>query len=948
MQAPDPSILFERQEHQEACIERMMDALEERRDDRLLAAQPDFNFDRKFPRKPNENRMDVLMETGTGKTYVYLKAIFEIHKRFGKTKFIIVVPRTSIKLGVLQNVRLTANHFLTQYGRRLKCVRYPEDGTSGVVSGFIRTNELSVLLITHSAFNRKDNLVNQHSETLDGSTTVWEEIARQEPVVIMDEPHLLAGKRTTQYLERLRDKSLFIRFGATYPDNGGDGATNVIYVLDSITAFNKRLVKRIHVDVADSYAEEESVRVVNASSRREFTIEYVKNGQPYKKTIKYGEDLGAVAGLDEYRGRRVTSISTKKVTLDDGTRLLVGIHSLTDYEMQHMIRRTIDLHFEREERMFRMGIKTLSLFFIPRVLDFRSDSPRIKRMFEKEYREARSKILTKELDEEYRRYLKMDYGDGKLLVHNGYFSGDSGSKDKKEADGVDIILNDKKQLLSLKEPLRFVFSVWALQEGWDNPNIFNICKLSHTSKDTSRRQQVGRGLRIAVDQHGQRMTEDRLAERRVDFNDVNDLNMVVSAHEHTFVEEIQREIHDASESVVGTHITLIGMKNAGMTDSESATIYAEMRKSDIIDNSGLRASSVQNFLESNRTLFSDIKDERFGEIVQMFPDVRDAVIERKPRKMVSIRPNKWKKFEYFWEMINRGSRVVYKNIDEDSIISAVSKEFNNRQIPKARSKITRYVYDSKDDRVVLEKEITSGGTNYFKRAEFHQNIMKIAKDFKWPVRFLLKLFSRIDTAKYKSNPTEAERQLVDIIREAIDQTVLEKVEYRFAETVVYGNGLKDRHGCVKKHLPYTDLGKRYTDEAPPDEFLYDTAVYDSAIERQSILSDSIKYVDDDTSYRITVFAKLPSIGIPTPFKTYNPDFAYVVRHQNGQTLFLVVETKGYDSERKVHKDEQKKIDYGRKFFESLQKTLPENVVVRFQRRLSTDKMSDILQRCYSG
>ncbi len=949
MQVSEPTILFDRQKHQETCIERMMDALEERRDDNSLAARPDFDFNSNFPKKPDENRLDVLMETGTGKTYVYLKTIFEIHKRFGKTKFVIVVPRTSIKLGVLQNVRLTDNHFLSQYGRRLKCVRYPEDGVSGVVSEFIRTNELSVLLITNSAFNSKDNLVNKHTETLDGGATIWEDIARQEPVVIIDEPHLLAGKKTTQYLERLRDKSLFIRFGATYPGNG-DGATNVVYVLDSITSFNKKLVKRIHVDVADSNAEEENVRVVNAVSRQEFTIEYMKNGQFHKKNIKYGEDIGAVTGLDIYHGMYATSINTTEVRLNDGKSLLVGVPSLTDDEMRYMIRRTIDLHFEREEEMFSMGIKTLSLFFIPHIQDFRSDSPRIKRMFEKEYREARNKVLAKDLDEKYRLYLKMDYQDGKLLVHDGYFSGDRGSKDEKVADGVDKILNQKQQMLSLDEPLRFVFSVWALQEGWDNPNIFNICKLSHTNKDTSRRQQVGRGLRIAVDQRGHRMTEDRLAERNIDYHTINDLNMIVSAHERSFVYDMQHEIRDASVNIVGPRITLADMKNAGMSDSESAPIYMVLRENDMIDGAGFGRSSIPDFLESNRALFSDINDERFDEIVKKFTDTSDAVIERKPRKMVHIKANKWKEFKELWEMINRKVHIVYKNINEESIISAVSKEFNKRQIPKAKSTITRHVYDSENDMVKIEKEITSGDTTYFKKAEFHQNIMKIAKDHKWPIRFLLKLFSCINVSMYKSNPREAERQLIDIIQETIDQVVMEKVEYQFAETVVdgNGNGLQDSEGRVKKSLPYTDIGKEYTDDAPLDEFLYDTTVYDSTIERKSIRHDPMKYEDGDKSDSITVFAKLPKINIPTPSKNYNPDFAYVVKHQNGQTLFLVVETKGYDREEDIHKNEQKKIDYGYRFFESLQKTLPGNVAVRFERRLNTDKMSDILKRCYSG
>ena len=948
MQAQDPPILFERQPHQEECIDRIMGALEENQDGHPLAVKADSDFNPAFPRKP-ENRLDILMETGTGKTYVYLKAIFEMHKRFGKKKFVIIVPRTSIKLGVMQNVRLTASHFFTRYGRHLRCVSYPEDGRDGVLGGFLRTNDLSVLLTTNSAFNHQDKLINKTHESLYGSTTVWEEIVKMAPVVIMDEPHLLAGRRTTEYLNDLRAKSLFMRFGATYPDSEDDGISNVAYVLDSITAFNGKLVKGIRVSVVDPSAEDGGVRVIQTLGKA-FRIMYTINGQYHEANARLGDDLGAVTGLATYRSRSVTKVSGREVALEDGTRLPVGAYSLTDHEIRGMVRDTIGLHFKRERKMFPMGVKTLSLFFVPGISDFRGDAPRVKEIFEEEYADARRKLLAGDVDEGYREYLKRDYQDGKLRVHEGYFSGDRGSKDAKEAWGVNVILNDKMRLLSLEEPLRFIFSVWALQEGWDNPNVFNICKLSHTERETSRRQQVGRGLRIAVNQRGLRMTEDRLAGRKVGFDDVNELNVVVSAYEQTFIEDMQREIHDASPSIADFAITTDSMKDGGLDDLECSLIYSELWKNGIIDKDGNRNASVQEFLESHRELFPSIGRERFAEIVKVFQDARGAVRDRRrPERVVSIRQNKWREFKDLWEGINRGSRVVYRNVDDEEIIRAACKAFDDADIPEALTAVRRYVYDSENDETREMEAHTTGDPAYFKKAKFHRNVMKIARDHRWPMGFLLELFNRIDTAKFKSNPALAEKRLVEIVQDTVHRAVLEKVEYRFTETAVYGNGLQKENGESMEILPYTKLGKRCGDGLPREEFLYDTIVYDTDIELKSIRGDPVRFTNDGGRTRnITVFAKLPHINIPTPFKTYNPDFAYVVSCGNGQTLFLVVETKGYGSETKVPPDQQKKIDYGLKFFESLQKTLPENVKIRFQRRLNVDGMSDILRRCYSG
>ena len=445
------------------------------------------------------------------------------------------------------------------------------------------------------------------------------------------------------------------------------------------------------------------------------------------------------------------------------------------------------------------------------------------------------------------------------------------------------------------------------------------------------------------------MTKHRLADRKMWFEDVNELNVVVSAYEETFIKDIQREIHDASPSIANFAITLDVMKNNGFNDEERSMIYSELRKNGIIDADGNRNASVQEFLESHRELFSNIYNERFGEIIKIFQDAREIVRDgRKPKRMVRIRQNKWKEFKDLWETINRGSKIVYKNVDDEEIIRSACKMFDTADIPKALTTVIKHVYDPEKDEFRKEEERTTDDHDYFQKTSIHNNIMNIARNHGWPIRFLLKLFNRINMKKFKSNPSLAEKRLVDIVHNAVHSAVLEKVEYRFTETAVYGNGLQKDNGESIGSLPYTHLGKKCADEQPRKEFLYDIIVSDSDMELNSIRNDPVTFRHDGEIIRnITVFAKLPHMSIPTPFRTYNPDFAYVVGCDNGQTLFLVVETKGYDDEAKISEDEQKKIDYGRKFFESLQKTLPENIRIKFKRRLNVVGLSDIIRECYS-
>ena len=274
-----------------------------------------------------------------------------------------------------------------------------------------------------------------------------------------------------------------------------------MYSLDSISAFREYLVKGITVHTLINESEQSGLKLsFTESNKKAFMVVYDINNVVYRKRIVRGEDIGVKTGLTNYKGVKSVKITKDKVFLDNQTvlELSKGAYELGDAEMREMIKTTIEKHFEKEARLFKRGIKALSLFFIPRVADFRAvdgkNAHRIKNIFEEEYRKKRTEILQHTADESYKKYLQKDIDEaGNLKVHEGYFSGDKGTNDKKEADGVNLILNEKKKLLSFDTPLRFIFSVWALQEGWDNPNIFTICKLADTKKDTSRRQQVGRG-----------------------------------------------------------------------------------------------------------------------------------------------------------------------------------------------------------------------------------------------------------------------------------------------------------------------------------------------------------------------------------------------------------------------------------------------------------------------
>ncbi len=943
-------MLFEKQQYQEDCVANIIAILEN--SDELEDFSSLENSLRHLQKDQSipvtdlspEPRLDIMMETGTGKTFAYLKTIFEINKRFGENKFIIVLPRTAIKLGVIQNIKLTDEYFFNEYGRHLNYIDYPKDGLISIQQNFINAKGLSILIITNSAFNSDINKINKRdAEGLFEYGSIWQGVSEQKPVVFIDEPHLLKGTKTTGYLDKL--DSLFIRFGATYPRNESHKLSNVVYALDSISAFNNYLVKRIGVNTVFADSEVSGLTIHNVQSKKSFDALYNINEQLHKTTVKLHDDLGAKTGLDQYRGAGVVKINQDKIFLDNKTIIEAntGNYVLNNEEILQMITRTIILHFEKEQTLFEQGVKALSLFFIASIDDFRGENPRIKTIFECEYKTIHQQFYENTSSQEYKKYLEQDYQDGQLQVHEGYFSGDKGSADKKESDGVNIILNEKEKLLSFATPLRFIFSVWALQEGWDNPNIFTICKLSNTSKDTSRRQQVGRGLRIAVNQAGKRLTYKHCGGKDSAFYNINTLDMVVSGQEQDFIHNIQNEIQTASFSVVGDTITLDILKEKGLDDTEAAVIFTGLLNNNIINATGKIQSPILNFLSNHRADFLLINDDqRYEEIKQIFTDnYQNAVTDKnKPPKIIKVRKKKWKEFKDLWETINKKSKIVYKNIKQDELIDKISQEFNKVKISQVKIKTIKEIYDTQKNRVQAISETTDGNASYFQGQKLNLFITKFAKDENLPLPFAVRLFKKLKLSQFYKDPKKSRDLLKTLVKDIIHRSIIKNVSYQFNQTNIYSNELQDESKNLIAEIKPAYLGKVFSDDdvSPPDQFLYDTVVYDSNIEKDSIVSDPSTIGDK----QITVFAKLPKINIPTPYKTYNPDFAYLIEGKNVKQLFLVVETKGYKYERDIPVDEKQKIKYAKVFFQDLQKELPE-VDIQYKTRINKQGLSELLE-----
>ncbi|EAH8209015.1 DEAD/DEAH box helicase [Campylobacter upsaliensis] len=950
-------MIFEKQDYQQSCIDNITSLLANfdfttHNPQELKACLQDFYQHNVMPVTTLSEKLnvDILMETGTGKTFTYLNLIFELNKHFKQNKFIIFVPRKAILESVKQNIKLTKDYFYSEYKKHLKPYIYTDSKSqSQIINHYIKNeDELSVLILTNSAIDKKDNLLNKNNENLFNTKSIFENIAALKPISIIDEPHLLKGEAFNRYFSKLN--SLYFRFGATFPKEGKKpndkefALSNMIYCLDSISAFRAYLVKQVKVHTIGS----NSTQIFLKSYKDKKAIfSYTQSGIEKEQELKLNESFSQLNGATLLKVEKDKAYFSDQSILDKKGEN----YHLDEDELATLLGKAIDLHFEKEQRLFTKGIKALSLFFIPNIADFRGEKPFIKSTFEKLYKTKREKLLKQDLDENYRAYLAKDFDEsGNLQVHQGYFSGDKGSKDEKEAAGVKMILEEKEKLLSLNTPLRFIFSVWALQEGWDNPNIFTLAKLASSSSDISIHQQVGRGLRLCVNDKGKRITHSFMDYDDDSFYTLNYLDIIVSAKESNYIGNLQKEIEDSSYI----------LSDKAINQDELDTLLNNQRLASRLLLT-LEDLKLIAFDESNNTyiiqapIYESIKDDKaikellgesFPKVLEFFKAKESQSTNKhnqvengdKKQEQVTIRPNLAKDFKELWEKINQKAKITYQDIKEQDIIDQAAKEFNKTNIEKESYTYERKRYDAQTNQIITEDSTPLGDINY--QASFTKDIQNLLLDFskeaKLPLRFLLQIYAKCDKEKFKNSPKKAFTALRNIIKDQIHHNLLQCISYDFSTAKnesqsIFSSGTLPRH----------TLGRYYESGKPADNYLYEEIIYDSKIERIIITEDNEK-VDSKT---IKVFAKLPKLIIPTPYKHYEPDFAYFLEDSNGKKIFFVCESKGYDDENEIPKNEMQKIKYAEKFFTQLSKKLEnDNIQIIFKKRINKQTLLECLRQ----
>lgn len=954
-------MIFEKQDYQQSCIDNITSLLTNfdfttHNPQELKKCLQNFYKHNVMPVTTLSEKLnvDILMETGTGKTFTYLNLIFELNKHFKQNKFIIFVPRKAILESVKQNIKLTKDYFYSEYKQYLRV--YDSTSKSAITNHYVQNqDELSVLILTNSAIDKQSNILNKTNENANPQQlfqmpSIFKNIAALKPISIIDEPHLLKGEAFHCYFSKLN--SLYFRFGATFPKEGKKpndkefALSNMIYCLDSISAFRAYLVKQVKVHAIKSSSTQIFLKSYHARDKKAI-FSYTQSGIEKEQELRLNESFSQLNGATLLKVEKDKAYFSDQSILDKKGES----YHLDEDELTALLGKAIDLHFEKEQRLFAKGVKALSLFFIPNIADFRGEKPFIKSTFEELYKAKREELLKKDLDENYRAYLAQDFDEsGNLQVHQGYFSGDKGSKDDKEAAGVKMILEEKEKLLSLNTPLRFIFSVWALQEGWDNPNIFTLAKLASSSSDISIHQQVGRGLRLCVNDKGKRITH-----RFMDFDDdsfyrLNYLDIIVSAKESNYIGNLQKEIEDSSyilsDKTINQDELNTLLNNQRLASHLLLTLEdLELIAFDKSDNTYIIQAPIYESIKDDDKI-KELLGESFDKVLEFFKAKESQSTNKhnqvengdnKPDQ-VTIRPNLAKDFKELWEKINQKAKITYQDIKEQDIIDQVTKEFNKTNIEKESYTYERKRYDAQQNIIITEDSITLGDIDY--QASFAKDMQNLLLDFskeaKLPLRFLLQIYAKCDKEKFKNSPKKAFTALKNIIKDQIHHNLLQCISYDFSTAKnesksIFSSGTLPRH----------TLGRYYESGKPADNYLYEEIIYDSKIERIIITEDNEK-VDSKT---IKVFAKLPKLIIPTPYKHYEPDFAYFLEDSNGKKIFFVCESKGYDDENEISKNEMQKIKYAEKFFTQLSKKLEnDNIQIIFKKRINKQTLLECLRQ----
>lgn len=902
--------------------------------------------------------LTIEMETGVGKTYTYIKTMYELNKHYGWSKFIIVVPSIAIREGVYKSFQVTQEHFAEEYGKKIRFFIYNSSQLTEI-DRFASDNSINVMIINSQAFNAKGKDARRIYMKLDEfrSRRPIDIIAKTNPIVIIDEPQSVEGKQTKKNLEEFHPL-MTLRYSATHKS---DSIYNMVYRLDAMEAYNKKLVKKIAVKgiqesgttATDSYVYLEGINLSKADPTA--TIQFHTKGASGVKTVSRkvgtGFNLYPNSGeLEEYKNNFVVkSIDGRDDSLEfiNGIKIYAGdvIGKVSEEQLRRIqIRETILSHIERERQLFYKGIKVLSLFFIDEVDHYRkydeSGNPVngiFADMFEQEYEDVLQNLQLKIGEDDYLKYLQSISAE---KTHAGYFSIDKkgrmiNSKIKRsetssdDVDAYDLIMKNKELLLDRnpqKSPVRFIFSHSALRECWDNPNVFQICTLKQSSSEIRKRQEVGRGMRLCVNEDGDRMDANALG---ADVHNINVLTVIASESYDKFAKGLQAEIAEA----VGNRprqVTEILFENARVHDKDGneETIDSSMArrlihymiKMDYIDENDALTDKFYEDKANGEVSFGTEMDQYKPDLMLIIDSIYDDT-KMKPENARSnnvelkVDPDKlaMPEFKALWSKINARTAYVV-DFDTDELVRKSIVALDNKlRVPKIFFKV-----ETGSMKEIKSKDALLEGSSFEKQKSGTYDEHKVATNSSVKYDLVGKLVEE----------TGLTRKAVIQILTGIQPTVFNQFKDNPEEFIIQAGKLinNEKATAIIQHITYdvlddkydTDIftdatikGKLDVNAMKADKHLFDHIIYDSTNER--------KFAQElDVASDVAVYVKLPDgFYISTPVGHYNPDWAIAFKEGTVKHIYFVAETKGSMDTLELRGIEDAKIHCAREHFKAI-------------------------------
>ena len=895
--------------------------------------------DRKY--SVTSNVLDISMETGTGKTYTYTKMMFELQKHLGIVKFIVVVPTLSIKAGTVIFLRekATKEHFRQEYGSEIKTyvveskkgAKKKKETMPQAVSRFVEANSFGAksihVLVINAGMLNSDTMSKAFDVNLfDRYNTPFGAIASVKPFTIVDEPHKFATvNKSWKNIEKFGSQYI-VRYGATF---NGD-FKNLVYKLSAVDAFNNNLVKGVVAHIEEFEDGKGIGLTLKSTDGKEATFELNMNGK--KSTHKLIAKASLSSIHEAMQGLRVEKMNKTKVVLSNGLELsknsTINPYSYDDSLQDKMIQRAVQKHFELERELLtrEVKIKPLTLFFIDDIEGYRDGNSlagSLKSKFEAIAKGHITKLLKTETNKFYKEYLERSLKD-LSLIHGGYFSKDNTEKDEKIEKEINEILHDKESLLSLENVRRFIFSKWTLREGWDNPNVFQICKLRSSGSVTSKLQEVGRGLRLPVNEYMSRVKDE-----------VFDLHYYVDFTEKDFVSSLVEEINE---------------KSGTLNELETPKRLNDDIIKKIIDSYGLSEEEILEQLDELNAIKrnNDFKEGGYEATKLLFAEAFEQGLQKdkvrradQENNKARLRAGKYNELKELWESINQKVVLEYKVESEEQFKGLLKGYFlENKERFELQGVKTKTARLEFEDSIAFYQEIESIEDKILAvvTMSYKAFLVELASALSVNMVTLHQVFVEIqdelDINHYRN------MQTIRAVRTGFNQYLLDNaidkfsIGYKKISNSIHPTKLTDVDGKPKEYINASDIGVKFEEGKTQERYLFEELFYDSDLEKENIKTD-IK--------EVTVFTKIPKNSIRIPVAgggTYSPDFAYVVKRTNGEkTLNLIVETKDVKAQRDLRGEESQKIRHA----EALFAHLDSDIEVKFETQLRGKAMSEIMR-----